>query len=72
MYVRTNDRLQLLADVEVDLIITVPQPSFPPRNMARERDNTPMTSVCQSSNPGHGQDLLKQRRWKNDVSKLVG
>ena len=59
MYVRTNDRLQLLADVEVDLIIIVSQPSFPPRNRARERGNTPMTGVCQSSHPGHGQDLLK-------------
>ena len=72
MYVRTNDRLQLLADVEVDLITTVSQPSFPPRNGARERRNIPMSSVRQSCHPGRGQDLLEQRRWKNDVPKLVG
>ena len=72
MYVRADDRLQLLADVEVDLVITVSQPRFPPRNWARERRNTPMSSIRQPRHPGHGQDLLKQRWWKNDVPKLVG
>jgi len=72
MHVRADNRLQFLADVEVDLITTVSQPSFPPRNGARERRNIPLSGGRQSCHPGRGQDLLEQRRWKNDVPKLVG
>ena len=58
MYVRADDRLQLLGDVEINLIITVSQSGLPPRDRARERSNTPVSSVRNPCHPGRGQDLL--------------